>query len=101
MERLLGDVFIWDCINSPNTCNNACYAFSNKLAPSVLTKDTKGAKKRRCASRCASKRPCGNNSQLSFKKFGDSCDEFPFASTKEGGKGAILRCVPGSDNSSQ
>lgn len=31
----------------------------------------------------------------------ESCDEYPFASTKEGGNGAITRCVPVSEQNSQ
>ena len=54
---------------------------------------------RRKASGC-SKNPC-NNKKLPFGKHGNSCDEFPFASVKEGGKGAHLRCVRKGENSSE
>lgn len=54
---------------------------------------------RRKASGC-SKNPC-NKSNQSFAKFGNSCDEFPFASVKEGGRGAHLRCVKKGENSSR
>ncbi|SPQ20352.1 d18c7a67-1476-407d-a348-62dd5cb25109 [Thermothielavioides terrestris] len=94
--------FVWDCSNAIGTCNNACFAMNHNLAPSVLTKDTRKTQvnERRKASGCR-RGPCGKNAKTSFKRFGGSCDEYPFATTKEGGKGAILRCVDGPENSSE
>ncbi|KAJ8120764.1 hypothetical protein ONZ43_g2611 [Nemania bipapillata] len=91
--------FEWDCTNSLGTCNNACYAVNHGLASGVLTydSDTNNRNPRRTASGC-NKNPCSNTV---YKKYGDSCDEYPFASTKEGGTGAILRCVDSTDNSSE
>lgn len=92
--------FEWDCTKSMQTCNNACYAVNNRLAPGTLTYDADQTKRepRRKDSGC-SRRPC-KNSSLKYSQFGRSCDEFPFASTREGGAGAILRCVKNTDNSS-
>lgn len=53
---------------------------------------------RRTASGC-SRNPC-NDKNLKFGKFGNSCDEFPFASVKEGGPNAYLRCVNINENRS-
>lgn len=91
--------FEWDCTNSLGTCNNACYAVNHGLAKGTLTYDSNEANRnpRRTASGC-NKTPCTNTN---YKKWGNSCDEFPFASTKEGGKGAILRCVDSTENSSK
>jgi len=38
---------------------------------------------------------------LNLNAAGDSCDEYPFASTNQGGAGAVLRCVPLSHNTIQ
>ena len=91
--------FEWDCTNSLGTCNNACYAVNHGLAPARLTYDAdkNNRNPRRTASGC-NRTPCSNTN---YKQWGGSCDEFPFASTREGGPNAILRCVDGSENSSE
>ncbi|KAK8110222.1 uncharacterized protein PG998_006679 [Apiospora kogelbergensis] len=91
--------FEWDCTKSLGTCNNACYAIYHNLAQGSLTYDSNEANRnpRRTASVC-NKTPCTNTN---YTKWGNSCDEFPFASTKEGGKGAILSCVDSTENSSE
>ncbi|MCJ1467188.1 hypothetical protein MMC07_005811 [Pseudocyphellaria aurata] len=90
-------LFEWNCRNSLGTCNNACFAVNCKGAPSTLTYDKNTAPRsgRRTASGCK-RTPCSNTR---YGRFGHSCDEFPYASVKQGGKGAILRCVDGTDNS--
>ena len=91
--------FDWDCTNSIDTCNNACFAINCKGAAATLTYDSKKENRgpRRDASGCNA-RPCMTNDD--YGQYGDSCDEYPFASVKEGGKDAILRCVDISDNAS-
>ena len=91
--------FDWDCTKSLATCNNACFAANCKGSPSLLTYDSDVANRRprRTASGC-NRTPCTNTN---YSSFGNSCDEYPFASTTEGGKGAILRCVDSSENSSK
>ena len=93
--------FDWNCKKSPGPCNNACYAANCRNHGPPLTFDAgiSHRPRRRRDSGCA-RNPCSNNS-LPYSSFGDSCDEFPFASTQEGGKGAILRCVDRSENSSE
>ncbi|KAM7211097.1 Deoxyribonuclease NucA/NucB domain containing protein [Rhypophila decipiens] len=93
--------FEWDCTKSLGTCNNACFAIYTKKYKDTLTydSDVKIRDQRRIQSGC-SRNPC-NDAKLSYGKFGKSCDEFPFASTKEGGAGAYLRCVDGPENSSE
>ncbi|KAI1380614.1 deoxyribonuclease NucA/NucB-domain-containing protein [Hypoxylon crocopeplum] len=91
--------FEWDCTNSLGTCNNACYAVNHNLAKGTLTYDSNKANRdpRRTASGC-NKTPCTNTK---YKRWGNSCDEYPYASTKEGGRKAILRCVDTTENSSE
>lgn len=92
--------FDWDCTKSLGTCNNACYAIYRGKAPSQLTYDSNAANRptRRTASGC-NRNPCNNNA-LTYSRYSNSCDEYPFASTTQGGTGAILRCVDSSENSS-
>ncbi|KAL9120584.1 MAG: hypothetical protein Q9187_002862 [Circinaria calcarea] len=52
---------------------------------------------RRTASGC-NRTPCSNTG---YGRFGNSCDEFPFASVTQGGAGATLRCVDSTENSSE
>ncbi|GES59952.1 hypothetical protein ATEIFO6365_0002028300 [Aspergillus terreus] len=94
--------FDWDCTNALGTCQNYCfYAQCRGGAGQQFTYDADKSKRpdRRKESGC-SKTPCSDSS-LSYSKFGNSCDEFPFASTKEGGSGARLRCVDSTENSSE
>ena len=97
----LAQDFDWDCTNSLAPCNNACYAIHCKGSPYYLNYDNDPTTRppRRTASGC-NKTPC-SNAQLSYSNFGNSCDEFPFASTTQGGTGAILRCVDATENSSK
>ena len=91
--------FDWNCTKSLATCNNACFAIYCKNFVSKLTYDSNEFNRspRRTASGC-NKTPCTNTP---YRIFGNSCDEYPFASTYQGGKGAILRCVDSSENSSK
>lgn len=36
-----------------------------------------------------------------FKDQSNSCDEYPYASSEQGGAGAVTRCVPAHENSVQ
>ncbi|KAM7198470.1 Deoxyribonuclease NucA/NucB domain containing protein [Rhypophila sp. PSN 637] len=94
-------IFNWDCTNSKGPCNNACYAIRKAGKGATLTYDTNAANRnpRRTASGC-NRTPCSNTA-LPYRNFGNSCDEFPFASTTQGGAGAILRCVASTENSSE
>ncbi|EMD63372.1 hypothetical protein COCSADRAFT_171645 [Bipolaris sorokiniana ND90Pr] len=91
--------FDWDCTNSLGTCNNACYVVNHGLTSGTLTYDANKANRspRRTASGC-NRRPCTNTN---YNQWGNSCDEYPFASTHEGGAGTILRCVVDTDNHSE
>lgn len=92
--------FDWDCTNSITTCNNACYAVYTAGKPGTLTYDNNAANAntRRTQSGC-NRNPC-NNQNLKYKATGTSCDEYPFASTTNGGPNAILRCTEPTDQSS-
>ncbi|KAI4121038.1 MAG: hypothetical protein LQ347_006973, partial [Umbilicaria vellea] len=99
--------FTWDCTKSLATCNNYCYAAVCRGLFSGISKftydsDPDNAEDRRKDSGCDkySYSLCNPTRGVSpFNRFGNSCDEFPFASTKEGGKGATLRCVDSTENS--
>ena len=94
----LAQNFDWDCTNSPGPCNNACFAINCKGSPGSLTYDSNAANRgpRRTASGC-NRTPCTNTR---YRSFGNSCDEYPFASTTQGGAGTILRCVDSPEISS-
>ncbi|KAF2669835.1 hypothetical protein BT63DRAFT_454015 [Microthyrium microscopicum] len=95
--------FDWDCTHSLATCNNACYAFHCRGITHALTydKNEKNRGPRRRDSGCALQ-PCTQGpTQATYGKFGNSCDEYPFASTHEGGDDATLRCVDSTENSSE
>ncbi len=97
----LSQTFDWDCTNSHGPCENACYATFNGLNNGVLTYDGNPANSgpRRDAAGCSqSLSPC---TTTGYANWGSSCDEYPFASTLEGGAGATLRCVNPSENNSQ
>lgn len=90
--------FDWNCQNSLGPCNNACFRVNCRGSPLPLTYDSNTANRdpRRTRSGC-NKTPCTNTG---YKKYGNSCDEFPFASVTQGGTGATLRCVDSTENSS-
>ena len=90
----------WDCTNSPEACNNACYAVRCRGFSGLLTydSDAKNEAKRRTNAGCKSSSPCAANSTLSYNSYGDSCHEYPFASSEQGGSGAFLRCVDQKEN---
>lgn len=82
--------FILDCANSRSACNNICYGVWNGL-PQTITYDTDEQNRdiRRFASGYDTK-PCETTD---YGSWGDTCHEYPPATTWEGGKGAVLRCV--------
>lgn len=90
--------FDWNCENSLGPCNNACFRVNCKGDPLPFTYDSDKSHRnpRRTKSGC-NRTPC---THTKYKKYGNSCDEFPFASVTQGGTGATLRCVDGSENSS-
>lgn len=92
--------FNWNCNPTPDTCNNACYllyAYGEDIGTLSFDPNVSRRRKRRTASGC-SRNPC-NNKKLPYGKSGSSCDEYPFASTYQGGQGASLRCVSPTENS--
>ncbi|KFA80958.1 hypothetical protein S40288_11547 [Stachybotrys chartarum IBT 40288] len=100
LPAAFAQIFDWDCTNAVGPCNNACFATNNGLANGVLTYDgdADNAEDRREDVGCGTWRPCGSTG---YGAWGDSCDEYPFASTFEGGAGGTLRCVPRNENSSK
>ena len=77
----------------PAVCANMRNAIHNEGKPSQLTRTTNSSqiRKNRRDSKCTKMKP-GN---------GMSCDEYPFASTYEGGTGAVIAAVPIKENNSQ
>ena len=73
-------------------CDNMYNANHNNNKPSQLTRTTDESRKKQNR-----KDSCGNMKPGN----GMSCDEYPFASTYEGGTGAVIAAVPIKENSSQ
>jgi len=93
-------------------CANMCYSVRSGTQPGTLTYNPHRGEDRGCSAYNAPGHrgvsPCGVFSTLIYKTRtgGNTCDEYPFASTYESGgntsprRPANLRCVPGSENSS-
>ncbi|EPQ56853.1 hypothetical protein GLOTRDRAFT_110324 [Gloeophyllum trabeum ATCC 11539] len=82
---------VFDCTRIPETCKNMCFAINCKHEPSQLTFDNPSAtvkKGRRNAAGCTTNNRCKGRTD---KK--TTCDEYPFASTAQGGASAVTRCV--------
>ncbi|PWN95725.1 hypothetical protein FA09DRAFT_362765 [Tilletiopsis washingtonensis] len=86
----------FDCSRVPNICSNDCYAIRCLGKPTTLTRNSPQAEDNRDANACRSPNRCSGNPSDS-----NSCDEYPFASTSQGGAGASTRCVPSQENSRQ
>ncbi|THY37525.1 hypothetical protein D6C98_10693 [Aureobasidium pullulans] len=102
-------MFEIDCTNCPQACNNRCYAVYHAGAVNTLTWDQPTAaveRQRRTASGCKQSNGlsvCGTGGKAPYNSDPNSgdCDEYPQASTQQSGAGAILRCMPASDNRSE
>ena len=86
----------WDCTRIPNICSNDCYAIQCASKPTTLHRDSANASINRAETACKSPNRCANNASDS-----NSCDEYPYASSAEGGAGSVTRCVPSTENSRQ
>ncbi|PWN47466.1 hypothetical protein IE53DRAFT_321165 [Violaceomyces palustris] len=86
----------FDCAKVPNICSNDCYAIQCKGKPTTLHRDSENSSLHRTQNACKSPNRCSGNPDDS-----NSCDEYPFASSQEGGAGAVTRCVPAHENSVQ
>lgn len=93
--------FNWDCSKSPRTCDNFCFHIrcrGQHVLPLTYDADYRNRPKRRQASGAALK-PCVNYPVLRGPDgSGNSCDDFPWAFTQQGGTAASLKCVPLTDN---
>ncbi|KAH8799394.1 deoxyribonuclease NucA/NucB-domain-containing protein [Xylogone sp. PMI_703] len=91
--------FSWDCANTPNGCNNACFSVFCAGRPGLLTRNAPGVARtnNRRRSGCANA-PC---TFVPWAMPGTVCDEFPFASAVEGGAGAAQRCIPTVESTTQ
>ncbi|PWN34487.1 uncharacterized protein FA14DRAFT_132103 [Meira miltonrushii] len=86
----------FDCTKVPNICANDFYAINCVGKPTQLNRDSDDATAHRAANACRSPNRCSGNDDSS-----NSCDEYPYASSQQGGKGAVTRCVPAHENSVQ
>ena len=86
----------FDCTKVPNICSNDFYATKCLGFPTTLHRDSADATAHRNANACRSPNRCAGHDDQS-----NSCDEYPYASSAEGGKGAVTRGVPSHENSVQ
>lgn len=99
LSGVCGLNFGWNCQNTPQACQNACYAVRCG-SPSItfLTRgDPEDTDDQRKRAGCSGS-PC---SILPWAGAGTSCDEYPFASVEEGGWEAYQRCIPLIENQRQ
>ncbi|KAJ5539588.1 hypothetical protein N7513_007920 [Penicillium frequentans] len=97
------DMLNLDCTNYPGPCNNDCYAAYVANKPITLNyngPDGQSNSRRRAAG-CVSPSPCGNGKLPTQSSDENTCDEYPYASTVEGGSGSILRCTSDDENSAE
>jgi len=101
LVRRAGSEYKLDCGDYPEICANICYYQHCKHGSLVQHPKSGRTEAAACANRpnkCSTghKGPAG-----AYPHSGYQCDEFPLASTTEGGNAnAATRCVPGRQNSS-
>ncbi|EPQ52520.1 hypothetical protein GLOTRDRAFT_95418 [Gloeophyllum trabeum ATCC 11539] len=81
----------FDCSRIPETCKNMCYGVNCRNLPTRMTFDDPSAatkKQRRDDAGCTKPNRCNGRTDGMT-----TCDEFPFASSQEGGGNAVTRCV--------
>lgn len=108
----------WDCTRVPNICSNDCYAIQCLGRPSTLHRDSADASANRAKTACKSPNRCsgGDSDHNSCGKFLFKAftllpssilielfiaDEYPYASSQEGGSSSVTRCVSSTENSRQ
>lgn len=101
-------IFNLNCDKITTPCNNDCYAIMNANRPRYLTWPNKGkdfSSDNRKKAGCDPNPCCGKKPKMEPPSQGEkSCDEYPFASTDQGGDtgdGAILRCVDEDENTTE
>lgn len=87
-------------VGAKGPCDNGCFAWNSRQQPGTLT--YRGPNNRDNDAGCG-KNPCNQSTGLpQYNRFGDSCDEYPMASTERGPNYfRTLRCVPRNQNNSQ
>ena len=83
----------FDCSRMPNVCANMRNAIRNRGKPMVLNRITSRSQIRR------NRRLSGCTRMRNPPGF--SCDEYPFASSSQGGRFAVIRSVPAVENNRQ
>ncbi|KAF2159721.1 hypothetical protein M409DRAFT_70891 [Zasmidium cellare ATCC 36951] len=93
-------LFNVSCELYPGPCNNNCYAIfvANKRSNLNWDKPTSQTKSKRRRDAGCDPNPCKNGKMDKPSSDEDSCDEYPYASTVEGGTGAIIRCTDENEN---
>ncbi|KAG8167192.1 hypothetical protein KVR01_002881 [Diaporthe batatas] len=95
----------FDCDDMPEVCLNMCFGVHCRNGRYSRTFTYDGAAKNTLQARRKAA-GCGQNNRCSqlppWKGTGTSCDEFPFANTREADQGGQYnRCVPGGQNNRQ
>ncbi|KAJ5792595.1 deoxyribonuclease NucA/NucB-domain-containing protein [Penicillium pulvis] len=100
------DILHLDRINHPGPCNNDCYAayvakkpivWKNCLPQGKMLVLTSVVRPSTTMGPMASPTPA--NARLSSDE--NTCDEYPYASTVEGGSGSVLLCTSDDENSAE
>lgn len=109
-------VYATNCTAFPTICNNQCYAIFQASKPSRLNRHAQGEERRKQNRRdagCARQSGPGTGATRNLccnRREGDipahppgqtSCDEYPYASTEEGGFGSIIRCTVAAQNTGE
>ncbi|KAL6721394.1 hypothetical protein ACLMJK_000497 [Lecanora helva] len=100
-------IFQWDCTNSPESCQNYCFAAFCGGKPGPYTRAIGDRANNRRLSGVTPNTPCtqrrttwANDAENRYGVGRIDCDEWPPFSVEQGGTGAFLRCVDLSDNRS-
>ncbi len=97
----------WDCLKTPNACENFCYTVNCKHDENLYTKVDSATTKRNRRKSGVSGRgsPCRQDrtswaeyAKVAYPTIEVNADEWPPASAAEGGNGAWIRCMPTADN---
>lgn len=111
MSCSMGAMITLDCTTFPESCNNDCYGIFSAGRPALLnwdkpTRSVLAMRRRRsgCTYSKTGNSVCSKtNGVKPWNQHGSgSCDEYPYASTSQGGQASTaLRCVDQSDNSNE
>ncbi|KAL0960690.1 hypothetical protein HGRIS_005717 [Hohenbuehelia grisea] len=81
----------------PQSAENICFSWYCNNGPRVVTVDRASANAHRASNSCGNQGPNRCSTQRGHAS-GYQCDEWPWASSVEGGANAATRCILASDN---